>query len=131
MCYEFDITFWKFNLFLKLLKMLFLTFELLLQVVRNTRSSVSCKALIIADNLWSVQNLTACSPLAKPFGKLTLSKLKLMKSYLGSTMTVAVVRFSASSIAILPIEIELARNLDYKDIMEVFVKARKHNFFFL
>jgi len=58
-------------------------------------------------------------------GEASFSKLKLIKNYLRSTMT----QTRLSDLAIISIEKEMTKNLDYKDIIQIFAraKARKHN----
>jgi len=59
-------------------------------------------------------------------GEANFSKLKLIKNYLKSTM----MQTQLSDLAIISIEKEVANNLAYKDIIQIFAraKARKHNF---
>lgn len=82
--------------------------------------------LEIFPNLTIAFRILLTIPVSVATGEATFSKLKLIKNYLRSTMT----QTRLSDLALLSIESELANNLDYKDVIEIFAKAkaRKHNF---
>ncbi|EFN61581.1 Zinc finger MYM-type protein 1, partial [Camponotus floridanus] len=76
--------------------------------------------LEIFPNLTIAFRILLTMPISVATGEASFSKLKLIKNYLRSTMT----QTRLSDLAILSIEKELANNLDYKDVIEIFAKAK-------
>lgn len=82
--------------------------------------------LEIFPNLVIAFRILLTMPVSVATGEASFSKLKLIKNYLRNTMT----QTRLSDLAIISIESELANNLDYKDIIEIFAntRSRKQNF---
>lgn len=82
--------------------------------------------LEIFPNLVIAFRILLTMPVSVATGEASFSKLKLIKNYLRNTMT----QTRLSDLVIISIESELANNLDYKDIIEIFAntRSRKQNF---
>lgn len=71
-------------------------------------------------NLWVALRIMLTIPLTVASAERSFSKLKLIKTYLRSTMT----QERLNALAILSIENDVAKKLDFKDILTSFAKAK-------
>lgn len=79
------------------------------------------------SNVWIAFRILVTIPVTVASGERSFSKLKLIKTYLRSTISQS--RFT--NLATLSIENEIAENLDFADLIRVFAdkKARKVKFY--
>ena len=74
----------------------------------------------IFPNLWTSLRILLTIPVTVAKGERSFSKLKLIKTFLRSTM----LEDKLSDLAILSIENELAQSLNYSDLIKIFSRAK-------
>ena len=83
--------------------------------------------LDLYPTVWAAYRILLTKPITVATGERSFSKLKLIKTYLSSTIS----EERLNCLALLSIENDIARNLDFHMIIKTFanIKARKINFF--